>query len=55
MSESQYNIPNQTPEYYKLLEAYEDALVEAKYWERNYKRASEGERELLKQVSGKVK
>lgn len=55
MSESQYNIPNQTPEYYKLLEAYEDALREAKYWERNYKRVSESESELLKQASSKVK
>ena len=54
MSESIYNLPNQLPEYYKLLEAYEDALREAKYWERNYLRVSESERNLLKQISGKV-
>ena len=53
MSESIYNLPNQLPEYYKLLEAYEDALREAKYWERNYLRVSESGRNLLKQVSGK--
>lgn len=54
MSQSIYNLPNQAPEYYKLLEAYEDALREAKYWERNYHRVAKSESELLKRVSDKA-